>query len=452
MGSWLAVPLAMACAGCQEGTSLDVSLARPVSVLEVDVVPVVKTRIESSIELTGTLFPWKFATIASEVTGVIESIPESGEKLDYEINGQTYSKVLPLDIGHQVKKGDVLVKIESSESQHALRLAEAKQVATEKELANLYAWKRSEEIAQLQAQCDECEAVLVDAQADLMRAQTLLGRNAISKKEVEDAQRSVATAMAARSRARGCTGTGAGRTDAGADCRRPGTTGDGEGRSRIETQDMVDKCTIRCPLETACIVERYVGVGDHVTANPSTPLMRMVDSSLLLAQVNVPERYQGLIKLRDRATLTAEGGHAAELQTGDVAAMVVLVNAQVDPETRTFRVRVGIDNSENLFKAGTFVKVRIPITVAQDTVVVPVNAISFAKGEPAVFVVEDGVVEKRPVELGISNRTHYQILSGLDESEQIVRGSLSLLATGLRVQPKANTPQDTASAATRSQG
>ena len=141
-------------------------------VLEVDVVPVVKSRIESSIELTGTLFPWKFATIASEVTGVIESIPESGEKIEYEIDGQAYSRALPLDIGHQVKQGDVLVKIELERiAALELRLAEAKQIAMEKELANLYAWKRSEEIAQLKAQCDECEAVLVDAEADLLRAQ-----------------------------------------------------------------------------------------------------------------------------------------------------------------------------------------------------------------------------------------------------------------------------------------
>ncbi len=355
-----------------------------------------------------------------------------------------------------MKAGDVLVKINSSESSLALLLAEAKVAAMEKELANLYAWKRTEEIDQLKAQCEECDAVLLDAEADVSRATALLGRNAISKKEVEDAERAVATAKASQKRAQAALKL----ASAGPTVEQIAVAQAQMNMAQAEValkQDMVDKCTIRCPLETAWIVERYVGVGDHVTANPSTPLMRVVDSSILLAQVNVPERYQGLIKPHDMATLNVEGTHAAETESGDVQAMVVLVNAQIDPDTRTFRVRVGIDNSQNQFKAGTFVKVEIPISAASDAVVVPSQAITFTKGEPAAFVVKDGVVERRPVVLGISNRTHYQVVSGLSENEQVVKGDLTLLATGLRVQarsttPAAATPAATTTVATRSQG
>ncbi len=197
----LGAPLVLALLGCQQKVSLKTVKIDPPPPLEVSVVPVVKAPIESSVEMTGTLFPWKFATIASEVTGVIENIPDSDEKVDYEIAGKAYSKVLPLDIGHEVKQGDVLVKINSSESELAVQLAQAKVNATEKELANLYAWKRPEEVAQLEAQCEEGDAVLIDARADLQRSQTLLGRNATSKKEVDDAKRAVATAEASKKKA-----------------------------------------------------------------------------------------------------------------------------------------------------------------------------------------------------------------------------------------------------------
>ena len=202
--------------------------------------------------------------------------------------------------------------------------------------------------------------------------------------------------------------------------------------------------------------ERYVGVGDHVTANPSTPLMRVIDSSILLAQIHVPERYQGLINIRDRASLTAEGGRAAEMQMGEIDAMVVLVNAQIDPDTRTFRVRVGIDNSRNLLKAGTFVKVKIPLNALSDAIVVPADVITFSKGEPAAYVVKNGLVDRVPVKLGISNRTHYQVVSGLSENDLVVKGDLSLMAPGLRVKPRTvvaeATSENGTSPATRSQG
>jgi RND family efflux transporter MFP subunit len=304
-------------------------------------------------------------------------------------------------------------------------------------------------VDQLAAQCEECEAVLVDAQADLQRAQLLVERNATSTKDVEDAQRAVATALAARKR-----------TQAALKLAEAGPTAEQieVAQAQLELakadvalkREMVEKCTIRCPLEKAWIVERFVGGGDHVTANPSTPLLRVVDSSILLAQVNVPERYQGLIRVEDRASVMADAVQAGADQVGAVDAMVVLVNAQIDPDTRTFRVRVGIDNSQDLFKAGTFVRVQIPVRTVAEAVVVPAETVAFANGEPAAFVVRDGVVDRVPLKLGISNRTHYQVVSGLSPDDQVVSGDLSLLAPGLRVRATSRGPTQTGTAAAES--
>jgi multidrug efflux pump subunit AcrA (membrane-fusion protein) len=430
--------LALCTSGCGRNDGLaNVKLDAP-EALQVEVVSVERSRIETSIELVGTLYPWKFATIASEVTGVIEMIPESGEKIEYEYGGQAYSKSLPLDIGHEVSRGDVLIKINSMEAEHAVHLAAARLALVESELANLFAWKRSEEVDQSAAECEEYEAILEDAEADLARAKVLVERNAISKREVDDAGRSVATARAGLKRAKAALKL----AEAGPTAEQIEVAKAQVAAAKAELADKnatLKKCTICCPLETGVIVERYVGVGDHVTANPSTPLMRVVDSSILLAQVHVPGRYQGLIHPEDVAWVYAEGVRETEATNGEIEARVVLVNAQIDPDTRTFRIRVGIENIQNELKAGTFVKVRVPLRSVAETVIVPAEAIAFSKGEPAAYVVRDGVIEKRPVVLGISNRSHFQIVSGLTEQDQIVKGDLSLLADGLRVQPKPTT-------------
>ena len=433
----LTMTIAALCAatGCSRQGGPEFSADHSAPTLEVEVVAVERSKIESSLELVGTLFPWKFATIASEVSGIVESIPNSGRKIEYEIDGQQFSRDLPLDIGQRVKKDDVLVRIRSDEAELELKSSQAKLKLVEEELTNLKAWKRSEEVAQLTAQLEESAAVLADAEADLERAKSLRSQNAISTQEVEDAVRGVATAGAAKKK-----------DEAALQLAQAGPTAEqiavavaqvALSRADVDMkQERVDKCTIRCPLETGAIVERYVSTGDHVTANPSTPLVRVVDPSLLLAQVSVPERYQGMIKTGDLAAVHAEGGMAAEMGLDGVPAMVVLVNAQIDPETRAYRIRVGIDNSQNLFKAGTFVKVKIPIRAASDAVVVPAEAITFANGAPAAFVFRDGHVEKRPVVLGISNATHYEVVSGLTESDQVVKGGLTMLADGLQVARK----------------
>jgi RND family efflux transporter MFP subunit len=431
------------CAGRSETESTAVGVS---PLVEVEVVPVQRRQIESSLEVVGTLFPWKFATVAAEVTGVIESITESTEKIEYEIDGVHHSKTLPLDIGHPVKKGDVLFRINSDEAELELRSAEARLDLVQKQLLDLRAWKRPEEKARLKARLKEAEAVLADAEADKRRAETLLKQNAISSEAAGDARRAVATADAVKRQAEAALAEAeAGPTDEQIAVAQSQVD---LARAEVELKrDKVAKCTVECPLETATIVERYAGVGDYVTANPSTPLMRIVDSSILLAQVGVPERYQGMIQLRDMATVHAEGGKAAELGIDGVPAMIVLVNAQIDPETRTFRVRIGLDNSQGLFTAGTFVKVKIPIRAADDTMVVPADAITYANGEPAAFVLRDDHVERRSVVLGISNRTHYEIVSGLSANDVVVKGGLSLLADGLKVRHK-----NAVSASTDSQG
>lgn len=408
-------------------------------------VQVARGPIESSIELTGTLYPWKYATVAAEVTGLVESIQESEEKIEYELDGKPRYETLPLDMGHAVKEGEILATIRSSELQHALRVAKAKQALVEKQLAKLLAWKRSEEVAQLEAQCEECEAILMDARADLARAEKLKARNATSENDVEDAQRAVKTAEAAKKRAESALELAtAGPTEEEIAVAKAELE---LARARVALkQEEVDKCTIRCPLENARIVERYVGQGEHVTANPSTPLMRLVDSSILMAEVNVPERYQGLVQVHQQARVSLEGisvetagsgeSEADRMPRDQVEAMVVLVNAQVDPDTRTFRVRVGIDNSRKIFKAGTFVRVTIPVRTAPEATVVPVEAVTFSEGQPAAFVVEKGVVDRIPLTLGISNRAHYQVIKGLSKGDLVVKGNLSLLAPGLRVTPR----------------
>ncbi len=438
-GLLLLVALGVAAFGCGRGDPTGTAAPPASDELEVEVVPIRRSPIHSSLELVGTLYPWKFATIASEVNGVVKSIPESGEKIEYEIDGKAFSKPLPLDIGHPVNKGDVLVEIDSTESELALRVAEARLSLAENELADLKAWKRAEEVDQLEAQLEEAVAVLEEARADLRRVKELVAKQAISAQRHEDSVKAVATAEAKKKQA-----------EAALKLAQAGPTKEqiavAEAQVAMaqaecaQSEEQLSKCTIRSPLERAFIVQRYVSAGDRVSANPGTPIMRIIDPSILLAEVGVPERYQGLIHPKDMATVRAEGVSDRKSGVTSVPAMVVLVNAQIDPQTRTFRVRVGIDNSHNLFKAGTFAKVELSIHTAADVVVAPARAITFVNGEPAVFVYRDGRVEKRAVVLGIANRTHYEIISGLSQGEQVVQGGLSMLADGLRVRCKNTTP------------
>ena len=164
--AWVVALGIVAGGGCGRATDTE-RVSGPVRLVEVDVVNVDRSSIDSSLETVGTLFPWRFATVAAEVSGVIESIPESSEEVVYELDGTVHRRRLLLDIGHRVQRGDVLVRIDATHAELELRSAEARLKLAEDGLAELKAWKRTEEIDQLTASLRQREAVLRHAQAGL---------------------------------------------------------------------------------------------------------------------------------------------------------------------------------------------------------------------------------------------------------------------------------------------
>ncbi len=393
--------------------------------VEVQIQPVGQAAIQSDLELIGTLIPFRFANIVAEVDGVIQSIPEFEKKVEYELNGQQFATGIDLDIGHHVKKGDILVEIDPTEFRLALQRAEAQQKLAENELAKLRSWKRDEEVAQLQAQLEEASAVLEQAAADLKRSQELLGKRVLSQSDYDRAQMTYRSAEAVKAKAEAALLL----AQAGPTPEEIAVAEANVAMAKAEVAQQarrLAKCTIRAPYD-AVVVDRYVGVGDRVSAAPAVQIMQIIDPSILFAEVGVPERYQGLIRQNDQAEVRARESSTR------VPGVVALVNEKIDPETRTFRIRVAIDNSRGTFKAGSFVGVALALDSAADTLVVPARAVTFADGRPSVFVYKDGQVERRAVKLGISSGSQYEVLSGLGEGEKVAVSNTSLLADGAKV-------------------
>ncbi len=428
----LVVPVLLACCGCSgDRAAEEASVAEP-QVLDVNVVRASRAPIKSTLELVGTLIPIRVTTVVSDVDGIIKSFPLSDRKIEFEDGGQRQSVTLGLDIGHQVKQGDVLVQIDPIDFQLNLGVAKAQLDLAKSELANLMAWKRVEEVDQLRFQVEEAQATSKRAEADLHRSRQLLERRVTSQSDYDGMVMASQTAAAALHRVESALKLAeAGPTKEQVDVAKAQiAAADAEVKCQAEK---LAKTTVRAPYD-AVIAERYVDVGDRVTAMPRVEILRIMDPRILFAQVSVPEAYQGLVKLDDVAAVKASGMPRA------VAGVVDLVNGMIDLQTRTFRIRVTVDNRKRVFKAGGFVNVTLPVSSAVDILAVPAAAVSFTEGQPAVFICRDDCVRKQPVRLGIASRSHYEVVEGLSEGELVVVGNTSLLADGLKVRPKITAP------------
>jgi RND family efflux transporter MFP subunit len=105
----------------------------------------------------------------------------------------------------------------------------------------------------------------------------------------------------------------------------------------------------------------------------------------------------------------------------------------LDPETRTLRAEVSIDNDEGLLRPGMFVEVTMIAERRENVPVVPREAVTERGGRKVVFVLKGQRVERREVALGLGDDEIVEIRSGLEAGESIVVRGLETLTDGTRV-------------------
>jgi HlyD family secretion protein len=141
----------------------------------------------------------------------------------------------------------------------------------------------------------------------------------------------------------------------------------------------------------------------------------------------------------------------------------IVKNAGTENEVTTFPVWVSLANPPARTLSGMSAQVTISTETRENVVSVPIQAVTVraVEGEAAapatpetgkpqagmkarrkldkvVFVVENGVVHKRVVEVGLSSETHTEIVKGLKEGEVVVEGPYRTLARELEEGTKVN--------------
>jgi multidrug efflux pump subunit AcrA (membrane-fusion protein) len=105
---------------------------------------------------------------------------------------------------------------------------------------------------------------------------------------------------------------------------------------------------------------------------------------------------------------------------------------QVDPASRTLRIRARIEEpSQSLFPGG-FVEGMLTHGVARRSPSVPESAVISIGGDDVVFAaIGDGRFEVRRVQLGLSNDSRYEVLAGVETDEQVAVQGVFFLKSAL---------------------
>ncbi|MBN1196845.1 MAG: efflux RND transporter periplasmic adaptor subunit [Candidatus Aminicenantes bacterium] len=106
-----------------------------------------------------------------------------------------------------------------------------------------------------------------------------------------------------------------------------------------------------------------------------------------------------------------------------------------DTASKTFQVEVRVDNPEFKIKAGVYADVAVEIARDEGVLVLPISALI---GEDRVVVYDNGRARVTRVEVGQSNDTLFEVLSGIEEGVQVVVEGNYDLKDGASIRSKGN--------------
>ncbi len=97
--------------------------------------------------------------------------------------------------------------------------------------------------------------------------------------------------------------------------------------------------------------------------------------------------------------------------------------------------QIHINNPDENICIGATAKVRMTVAESKDVLLVPTEAVNASTDGDFVYVIEDGVVKEKPVELGTASTTQIEVISGLDEGDLVVNDLNVDIEAGMRAIP-----------------
>ncbi len=334
-------------AGCGSG---DNSTANEDKAVPVTVMEAKKDNISAKTVITGKVTP------SSEVI----IIPKIGGK----------AARVPVDIGYKVKKGDLLLQIDTTDLE--IQLSAAINGLTNAKLTH-----------------DQAVLNYNNAKSNYERMKSLFQEGAVSQQQLEQAELQYNLAKDAMNQPVAETAM-----------------------NQVESiRQQIADAGITSPIDGE-IATRQIDPGEM--AGSSSPVMTVVNIDTVFVEATVAE--SDIARVKEGQEVTVKVDAAGGSFSGKVKLLSPVANAQ----TKGYPVKIEIDNPEHQLKPGMFAEIELVTKKREGVVAVPKEAIVDKGSGKVLYVLQGSVVEQRQVETGIETDEMTEVVKGLEVGEKFI--------------------------------
>ncbi len=233
------------------------------------------------------------------------------------------------------------------------------------------------DFATLKAQAEQAETSYDLARNTFDRLSTLKDENIISQQRIDEAKSSMQSAES------------------------------GVSIARANVKKAVVRSTYR-----GIVGAKFVEKGEFV--NPGTPLFMVVDYSTIVVEARLPETQVAGINRNAEVEVSIEA--LKKTFKGKVDTLI----PTADKASKTFTLRIKIDNPNHEILIGMSATVKIDAIDHVDVIAVPQSAVIEERNRRSVFIAVKGVARRREVTLGAAQGDRVVLLDGVKAGEALI--------------------------------
>lgn len=192
------------------------------------------------------------------------------------------------------------------------------------------------------------------------------------------------------------------------------------------TQIQLEKLYVKAPFEGIIVNLPYQTQG--IKIEQGQDLFKIMKYDQLLMDIKLPEKSISEVKKEQEVFITNYN-----LASDTLIGKISQISPVIDPETRTFKSVLVIENGDLRLRPGMFVKAAILVEKRDDTIVIPKETIISRQNSKVVFTVENGIATEKPISTGLETQDLIEVTSGLKVNDRLVISGFETLRNKSKV-------------------
>ena len=206
--------------------------------------------------------------------------------------------------------------------------------------------------------------------------------------------------------------------------------------SPIKFNQKIKKGDVIAKLKTRNIIAPFDGVigkrnfSDDIEVSESSIVINLEDASILFVDVDIPEIYSNFIKENLSVDVKLSGNND-KIYSGIIDSAA----SRIDVEKRSLAVRVKLENDNLEILPGSLLEISIKYN-ERNSLSIPDTSIMLEGNKTFAYKVSaDNITNKTEIIIGIRNGGYVEVISGLNEKDNIVAEGLKKVRPGGKIKP-----------------